>query len=133
MSYICLECGNVFENQETIGCPYCGGAYEESIPCVFCGRESLEDDLNGDLCDDCVDKYKNDIFMCFNVGKNDTESVEINCFLACLFEKDEIEEILFEELKSRNKYSEVDCEKFINSDRAWFAEMILEELRKEKK
>lgn len=152
MSYICLECGNVFEEGEQItfqenmgecfgiscnkkisGCPKCGGEYEESTPCAVCGSEYLEEDLNGCLCDECIDKYKNDIEMCFNVGKNDDDNVELNCFLASMFEKSEMEEILFEELKKRNKYVTVDCEKFINSDRSWFAERLVEELEKEKK
>lgn len=152
MSYICLDCGHIFEEGEQItfqeniveyfgvpcskkisGCPKCGGEYEESKPCDICGSEHLEEDLNGGLCDECIDKYKNDIEMCFNVGKNDDDSVELNCFLASMFEKNEIEEILFEELKKRNKYVTVDCEKFINSDRSWFAERLVEELEKEKK
>jgi hypothetical protein len=152
MAYICLECGHIFEEGEQktwkenrgecfgvscfqylSGCPKCGGEYEESTPCSICGSEQLEEDLNGGLCDECIDKYKNDIHMCFNVGKNDDDDVELNCFLASMFEKREIEEILFEELKKRNKYVTVDCEKFINSDRSWFAERLLEELEKEKK
>ena len=152
MFYICLDCGNIFEEGEQIsfqenmgehfgekvykkitGCPICGGEYEESTPCSICGSEHLEEDLNGGLCDECIDKYKNDIEMCFNVGKNDDDKVELNCFLASMFEKSEIEELLFEELKKRNKYVTVDCEKFINSDRSWFAERLVEELEKEKK
>lgn len=152
MSYICLDCGNIFEEGEQItfqenmgehfgekvykkitGCPICGGEYEESTPCSICGSEHLEEDLNGGLCDECIDKYKNDFDMCFKIGKNDYDKVELNCFLASVFEKDEIEEILFEELKKRNKYVTVDCEKFINSDRSWFAERLVEELEKEKK
>ena len=152
MSYICLDCGNIFEEGEQItfqenmgehfgekvykkitGCPICGGEYEESTPCSICGSEHLEEDLNGGLCDECIDKYKNDIEMCFKIGKNDDDKVELTCFLASVFEKDEIEEILFEELKKRNKYVTVDCEKFINSDMSWFAERLVEELEKEKK
>ena len=152
MAYICLDCGNIFEEGEQItfqenmgdrfgdkaykiisGCPKCGGEYEESTPCSICGSEHLEEDLNVGLCDDCIDKYKNDIDMCFNIGKNDDDKVELNCFLASMFEKIEIEELLFEELKRKNKYVTVDCDKFINSDRSWFAERLLEELEKEKK
>jgi hypothetical protein len=156
MSYICLDCGNIFEEGEQItfqenrgelfgvpcskkisGCPVCGGEYEESTQCSICGSEHLEEDLNGGLCDECIDKYKNDIDMCFRVGKGDTEAVEINCFLASMFEKEEIEDLLFETLKEKNRYMRVyikaDCERFVNSDRSWFAERLLEELEKEKK
>lgn len=156
MAYICLDCGNIFEEGEQItfqenmgehfgekvykkitGCPICGGEYEESTPCAICGSQHLEEDLNGGLCDECIDKYKHDIDMCFRVGKGDTEAVEINCFLAAMFEKEEIEELLFETLKEKSRYMRVyikaDCERFVNSDRSWFAERLLEELEKEKK
>lgn len=156
MSYICLNCGNVFEDGEQItfqenrgeyfgvpcskkisGCPKCGGEYEESTPCDICGSEHLEEDLNGGLCDECIDKYKHDVDMCYKIGAGDTEAIELNCFLASMFDKEEIEEILFRELKEREKYIKEfvrnDCEKFINSDRSWFGERILEELEKEKK
>lgn len=152
MSYICLDCGHIFEDGEqstwsesrgefwgyncselVSGCPICGGDYEESVSCKICGSQHLEDDLNGELCDDCIDKYQNDINMCFKVGANDTDKVELNCFLASMFDKQEIEEILFSELKEKEKYTKIDCGKFINSDRSWFAEVILNELEKEKK
>ena len=80
MSYICLDCRRIFEEGEQItfqenmgerfgvtcskrinGCPNCGGEYEESKPCSICSLEHLEEDLNGGLCDECIDKYKNDI------------------------------------------------------------------------
>jgi uncharacterized protein YlaI len=54
-----------------------------------------------------------------------------------MFEKEEIEDLLFETLKEKNRYMRVyikaDCERFVNSDRSWFAERLLEELEKEKK
>ena len=151
MTYKCLECGHIFEegeeghyfengecwgapySQKIYCCPLCKGDYDVTTPCEICGSEHLEEELNGGLCDECIDKYKNDIEMCFKIGKNDDDKVELNCFLASVFEKDEIEEILFEELKKLNKYVTVDCEKFINSDRSWFAERLVEELEKEKK
>lgn len=156
MSFKCVDCGHIFEEgEQTIlkedmgefwgsscskvisGCPLCGGEYEETKPCAICGSEQLEEDLNGGICDECIDKYKHDIDMCFNVGKYDDDKVEINCFLAAMFDKKEIEEILFDRLKMRvqyiREYIEADCEKFINSDRSWFGERILEEIEKEKK
>ena len=149
MAYICLKCGHIFEEGEQahweesrgeffgricsesmIGCPLCHGEYEESTPCEICGSEHLEEDLIGGVCDDCIDKHRYDIDMCFKVGKNDTENIEINCFLASIFDKTEIEEILFRELKEAEKCRKIDCEKFIEIDRDWFAERIAEEVRK---
>ena len=156
MSYICLDCGNIFEEGEQItfqenkgeyfgetvykkisGCPLCGGEYEESTSCAICGSEHLEENLNGGLCDECIDKYKHDVDMCFKIGSNDTDKVELNCFLASVFDKEDIEKLLFRELKERENYMKellnYDYEKFVESDRGWFAERLLEELEKEKK
>lgn len=150
MAYICLNCGHIFEEGEQAnweesrgefwghacsenmsGCPLCHGEYEETMPCAICGSEHLEEELNGGVCDDCIEKYQHDIDMCFNIGSNDTDNVELNCFLASMFDKKEIEEILFRELKEAQKYRQIDCEKFIKSDRDWFAERLAEEVKKD--
>lgn len=158
MSYICLDCGNIFEEGQQItfqenlgerfgepiykkfsGCPKCGGEYEEATRCAICDSKHLEEDLNGGVCDKCIDKYKNDIDMCFKIGTGDTDAVKINCFLSAMFDKEEIESLLFEEVKKRNTFEHLrafvkaDCERFVNCDRSWFAERLLEELEKEKK
>lgn len=154
MSYKCLSCGYVFEDGEQStwfekhgvdnppyekisGCPKCRGDYEETIPCSICGFEKFDDDLNGGVCDDCIEKYKHDSDMCFKIGENDTEDVELNCFLAYVFDKEDIESILFRELKEREKYMKellnYNYEKFVESDRGWFAERLVEELEKENK
>ena len=154
MSYKCLDCGNLFEEgeqqlwadkhgldtppyEQMSGCPLCGGDYEETTPCKICGFEQFDDDLNGGVCDECIDKYKHDADMCFKIGSNDTDKVELNCFLASVFDKEDIEKLLFRELKEREKYMKellnYDYEKFVEADRGWFAERLLEELEKEKK
>ena len=151
MPFVCYDCGHIFEDGEQAHrnenrgeywgspcsedvscCPLCGGEYAESVPCDICGSEHLEEELSGGVCDECIDKYKYNIDMCHKIGSNDTDKVELNCFLASMFDKGEIEEILFEELKKKEDL-EVDCEKFINYNRSWFGERLLEELEKEKK
>ena len=150
MAYICLNCGHIFEEGEQAnweesrgefwghacsenmsGCPLCHGEYEESTPCEICGSEHLEEELNGGVCDECIEKYQHDIDMCFKIGSNDTDDVKLNCFLASMFDKEEIEEILFRELKEAQKYRQIDCEKFIESDRSWFAERLAEEVKRD--
>lgn len=150
MAYKCYDCGKVFEYPDVweesrgefwgfpayesmSGCPYCQGDYKEAIPCKICNSECFEDELESDVCSECIEKYQYDIDMCFKIGANDTDKVELNCFLASMFEKEEIEEILFKKLKEEEKYKRVDCKKFIESDRSWFAERLLEELEKEEK
>ena len=151
MAYICLDCGHIFEEGEQStwsesrgeywgspcyetmsGCPLCNGDYEEAVECEICGSSHLKDELNGGICDECIEKYRYDIDVCFKIGSNDTESVELNCFLASMFDKKEIEDILFRELKEAQKYRQIDCEKFIVlADGDWFGERLAEEVKKD--
>lgn len=154
MSYKCLDCGEGFDEpkewkeyrgechgmsayEEMVGCPHCEGDFEETTPCAICGVELTEAEAMYGLCEDCVSNQKKDIHMCKRIGDNDTESVELNSFLAIVFSKEEIEEILFSELKHRQKYIgksvEEACEKYINLDVSWFAEMLAEEVSKDEK
>lgn len=147
--YKCLDCGHIFEKgEESVwiesrgecfgfqsyekmqGCPLCGGDFQETKPCKICGSEHLEDELNENICDDCIDKYKYDESMCYLIGKHDTETIDINCFLAAMFSVSEIEEILVRELASLKKYKHIDCSRFINQDRSWFAEVLEKEVAK---
>lgn len=63
--YICLECGEMFEDfttwtephgEQLCGCPYCKGAYEEAKECVVCGEYYLEEDLTNGVCEDCAER-----------------------------------------------------------------------------
>jgi hypothetical protein len=154
MAYKCLSCGHIFEEGEqsyyedkhglenppferVVCCPICGGVYEETERCKICGCECLEEELNSEICDVCVDKYSRDIDICLKIGEKDTETVELNCFLAFVFDKEYIEKLLLRELNDLRKCAksllEMDCEKFVEMDRCWFAERLLEELEKENK
>lgn len=146
MTYICLDCGHIFEEgeqgksraflgechgknvyEEEKCCPICGGDYEEAFACEICGTLHYKDNLCGGACDRCINEYRYDINTCYDVAKKmGEEQVELNCFLASIFTKDEIENILFKELKNAEKFAKVNCDNFINADREWFAELIIE-------
>lgn len=147
MSYKCLDCGEVFDEpekrkeyrgefwgtpayEEVRGCPRCRGDYEELVPCEVCGVEHSEEDLLYGVCEECIEKARYDVDLCFKVGANDTEKVEINCFLHSMFEAAEIESILLEVLKEQQKTTSVDCQPFIDNDKGWFAEVYAEEVKK---
>ena len=153
MAYKCLDCGHIFEegeqafwsesrgeywgepcSEEVSGCPLCRGDYEKTIPCEICGAEHTRDELFGGVCEECIEKYQNDLDMCLKIGANDTEDVKLNYFLASMFDKEEIEKILFKELvKAKeylSEYIQKDCEKFANSNRDWFVERLIEEVKK---
>ena len=148
MAYKCLECGNVFEEgeqarweehhpygmgyaaEEFSGCPVCNGSYEETKQCAICGGEFLEDELNGGcVCDDCVEEHKRDLKTCYEIAEStEKQEIKINALLASVFDITEIEEILYQQLESLGNNN--DFSAFINEDKDWFAEKLVEEVSK---
>lgn len=146
MSYKCLDCGHIFEyGEEAVwsefrgecfgvesyekmdGCPLCKGDYEETVKCSICGSEHLEDELNGGVCDECIDEYRKDFQTCYEVSFGETEDIKINALLASLFDVSDIEQILKEYI--REKWQDVSCDKFIDEDKSWFGEKLAEEVK----
>ena len=145
MAYKCLDCGHIFEEGEQAvwyethgfdlppyekwsGCPLCKGAYEETVKCAVCRSEHLEDELNGGVCDECIDEYRKDFNSCYEISFGETTEIKINSLLASLFDVGDIEQILKEYI--RDRWQDVDCSPFIDEDISWFGERIAEEVRK---
>jgi hypothetical protein len=149
MTYKCLECGHIFEegeeghyyengeywgalySQKKSCCPLCKGDYEETVPCEICGSEHLKDELISGVCEECIENYRYDIKTCYAIGKNDEENIKLNVFFASIFDKEEIEDILLTALLKEEKiFKKVDCKKFIDKNKEWFAERLAEEVKK---
>lgn len=144
--YKCLHCGSVLKDEELsvireqvgwfgeceekFACPYCHQDVENAKQCKICGSYHFDENMNGGVCDDCIEDKKNDIDLCFEIGKNCEESVSLNCFLLSMYSKEDIERILLEDLKKENTYTRVDCKPFIDEDKEWFAEMMIKEVKK---
>ncbi len=94
----------------------CGGEYEEAYQCDRCGEWKLPDDIfgyNHCVCKDCLDELYSTENVLEIAKKDDTcESVSLNSLLLWIFPKDEIERILFRELK--NSFNDQKTRKFIN-------------------
>ena len=147
MAYKCLECGHIFEegeqenwlesrgeywgtpcSEEMSGCPLCHGEYEETVQCSVCGAEHIEDELEGGVCEDCIDLYKYDVNMCFRIGEKEPMEIELNSFLTSMYSVDEIEALLWHDILKTQKLCAVDCTPFIEADRIWFAENLSKEV-----
>jgi hypothetical protein len=148
MAYKCLECGNVFEEgerarweehhpygmgyaaEEFSGCPVCNGGYKETRKCDLCEGEFLDCELKGDnvyVCEDCINEYRNNFDVCYKISINEKEQIKISALLSSLLSEDEIETILYHYLKTRKNN---DCSKFIDENRDWFADKLVEEVSK---
>ena len=143
----CLNCAWVFEEEEmssfeehhgddfyeTVSCcPHCGwDDYEEAVKCSVCGEWHTESEGKySEMCDECLNEakflYRYDAKKCFDLSKDEKDSVEINSFLLSQFSVEEIERILLNELtwEQRTPYS--DYINFIEDEEWWFVEKILE-------
>ena len=145
MAFKCLACGHIFEEGEQArweethgldcqpyekmsGCPICKGDFEETKQCKICGGEFLEDELlGGCVCEECVEEYSKDFDTCYKISANEKEEIKINALLASLLDVDEIETILYHYLKTKR---DIDCSKFVNQDKDWFADKLVEEVNK---
>lgn len=154
MAYKCLECGHIFEEGEQAeleekygldtppyekwsGCPLCRGDYEEAVKCECCGAEFLEEELTDGVCEDCLeqekDTYRYNPQKCYELSKDETAKVEINYFLSCMFTERQIEEILLLNIRKASALMPIDCSAFMDADKSWFEERIIEGVKKREK
>ena len=104
-------------------CPFCKGTPDEAHLCKDCGEWFTMDELTGGLCDECLEKLKNqyrfNIDKCVELCGEETESVNLSSFVLSMFSESQIEEILLNELRKSEK---VDFLPFIEYDIEWFVE-----------
>lgn len=141
--YECNRCGLRFEKYDIIEerhgldfppyekiavCPYCHGTFEELEKCEICREWFTQDEVTSGVCDRCIYSFDNDIEFCYTLGSEEEaiEKVELNGFIASVFTKDQINEMLFHNLKEYHQLVTVNCNDFIDSDKSWFADKIKE-------
>ena len=140
--YQCHECDRQFEEPDIITethgmtdgscekhgvCPYCKGYFEEMHKCEICGEYFTEDELSGGVCDECIYEHSTDIELCHKLGEEAEENIKINGFIASVFTEEQINEILWNRIKEINRMVNISCYDFIDSDKSWFAEKLIEE------
>jgi hypothetical protein len=144
--YKCDHCGREFEEPdivtethgldsppyEEIGvCPYCKGWFEEMHKCEICGEYYTADELTSGVCDECIYQHDTDIELCHRLGEEAEETIKINGFIASVFSEEQINEILWNRIKEISRIVNVSCYDFIESDKSWLAEKLIEEKQKE--
>ena len=122
------ECGGILAYESMSGCPICEGNYEEAVRCEICGCLQFENEIFGGVCERCIDEHRKDFETCYKIGAEDEQEISINGLLLTLFDKAEIESILYNHIKER--CPDIDCSDFIDSDTSWFGEQLAKEVNK---
>lgn len=137
--YKCNDCRRVFFDDELrhdfrnggdIGeshwsCPYCGGDnLDEVYECAHCGHyvEEAYGCVGSLLCEDCL-KEVSDVRTVVEYGNDNREEVKINGLFACIYDEDEINEILladFMRLPAERQRELTDD--FVDRDKSDFAD-----------
>lgn len=140
--YICRDCGRLFDRTHfatstdyTTGipfdvreefCPFCYSEdYGEAVTCEVCGEYHEEEELINGVCEDCIDKCRHDVDMCFEIGMDNRSEVKLNSFLLSMYDERDIEAILIKYLKATNP--NIDCSEFIDNDISWFAKQLVKQ------
>lgn len=130
----CYGCGNVIDDdlqkswtepsgEPIVGCPRCFCAMDEAVQCSCCDGYFFAEELNSGLCDKCILEKAQDIDLCYEIGSESKQSIDLNYFLLFMFDAEDIEQILFRELKQATP-DFVNIEEFVNNDKSWFAEHL---------
>ena len=127
--YICAFCGTEYTDEQAhynrYMCRKCVEPLDEAHECEVCGSYHTEDELIGGVCEECLDKCREDIDVCYEIGMEHRENVKINSFLLSLFDGADIEAILIDIVR-KNK-EDYDCSAFVDNDISWFAEQLVKQ------
>ena len=83
------------------GCPSCGGDLTEAIECKICGEHHSpnNEECAFGYCRECLDA-KATLEAAWDIGADNKESVKLNGFITSAFSVSEIEDILYNFIKS---------------------------------
>ena len=145
MMYICERCGELYDEEDAFrtsyitdytpfgkvrlarcddlcACAHCGGDLVEAVPCEVCG--AYVPDTGARICDCCIEDAEN-VDTALKFGDTDTVSIEINGFAASALGVEWIQAMIRELI--RQKATERDIKKYINSDLYNLTEFLAEE------
>ena len=140
MSCKCVECGHIFDECEAketkecwgfnYSCPICNGDFEKTVKCAVCKGEFLDEELNGGVCDECIDEYRNQAKICIDISEQEgTKSkINVNYLIPFILSEEEINRILIEYIEKEKPNA--DCGAYIDEDISWFGEMLAKEVNK---
>ena len=125
--WICNDCGAVFENPREYyeldtgyhgaDCPHCGSDdIDEAKRCAECDEWVNENTIVNGLCPACIVKHANDYETVKAYGADRKEAVEINGFLTWAYSPEEIEEVLYRDLRKTETLKTIYAKMFATDD-----------------
>ena len=135
---ICPNCGDLIEEEELRyyyedgrRLPYpchCGSDYEEARKCKVCGEYFYEEEYRPEyICDECLEDEACTSYA-LEIGENNTESVEINGYVATLLKPEEINKILTDYVKANFPECCKQATKYCIEDKQSFSEFVAERI-----
>lgn len=109
----------------------CGGTFEEGYPrqCEICGYDLSANEYC--VCDVCLaEEYT--VHNALKIGDLNREKIDINGFVAWHLSADQINHILEKWVTENVVNSTYDVIKFLDEDKSYFADFIVEQRSKEK-
>ena len=114
--------GDRFE-EEVDGRCECGGEFGEAIQCPICGEWGLENDYG--VCDECFKEHET-VENALGLGEYNTESVEINEFIAKVLGEEQINKILAKWVEENFVDHSAQVVDYCREDRYAFADYLEE-------
>lgn len=146
MSWICNECGAIFDDPKTVRgidgdgwseCPSCGSEdYEEAKECERCGDVVSESDAYGFdhcVCKSCINDHRHNIRLLMKATENEGYDVSIPALARYILSDAEIEDVLTKELERKLECAKefdgcfFDTTKFLKDYASEIADEIMEE------
>lgn len=135
--WICNDCGAVFENPREyyehdtgyhgMECPHCGSDdIDEAERCAECDEWVNENNLVNGLCPACIERHASDYETVKAYGADRKEAVEINGFLAWVYSPEEIEEVLYRDLRKTETLKTNYAKRFATDDPDDFTDWLNE-------
>jgi hypothetical protein len=110
----------------------CGGDFVEATKCVICGEYFNGEEQYGKVCSECLKDESIDADNAFAIGDKNKEKIEVNGFLASIFDENQINDILEQAYRKQNTFTkERQSKEYCLDDETYFVD-FLEEREKSK-
>ena len=123
--------GNLVDSNTRLHCPTCDTFLLEAKKCPACDRVYITED--DEICEDCLNEAQT-VGTCLQIGETEYQpmAVNINGFLAFVYDKDEIERCILNDFEKLPKDTQLEyINRYLNEDRSFLADWLKEKREKD--